>query len=168
MNPFVKYHPRMRRFILVVTWLAIGLTAVACSPYRQQELSAVRERADIHERLSELMIRDGFMHEFRSTRSDLEHRDAFLVKLTLDSVKSRHPSLEKMLKDIGRICANPGYANLPIRIAVLSPDEDDRMFMFAILATAARGSTNNISVVPVESINNELLISTVHPAREGN
>ena len=157
----------MRGFPLIGLWLALAVTVAGCSPYRQQEPNFLRERVDIHERLSELMIRDGFAHEMRSTRNEVEHQDSFLVKLPLDSVKGRHPSLEKMLRDIGRICVNPGYSHLPIRIFVLSPDEDDRMFMFAMLATAVRNASN-IAITPLESPYSELRISVIHPGRGGN
>lgn len=163
----VGYHQSMRRFSLICLWILTAFAAGACSPYRQQEPNFLREREDIHERLSELMVRDGFSHELRSERSELEHRDSFLIKLTLDAVKGRHHSLDKMLKDVGRICANPGYAHLPIRILVLNPDEDDRQFMLAILETAVRNSPN-IAVSGIDSRTSELRIIVVHSGRGGS
>jgi hypothetical protein len=163
----VGYDPNMLRIPLNTAMVLIVLATCACAPYRQQDPAFLRERSDIHERLSEVLVRDGFSHDLQSRRDDLEHLDVIRVRLSLDSVKGRHYSLEKLMADIGRICSLPAYAHLPIRIVIMAADEGDQMYLYALLATATRGS-RNISVASGESTRNEIGITVRHPGRGGS
>jgi hypothetical protein len=157
----------MSRMPLITAMVFVVLAVGACAPYRQQDPAFLRERSDIHERLSEVLVRDGFSHELKSVRDDLEHQDVIRVRLSLDSIKGRHYSLEKLMADIGRICALPVYAHLPIRIVIMAGDESDQMYLYALLATATRGA-RNVSVATGESTRNDIIINVRHPGRGGS
>jgi hypothetical protein len=157
----------MLRIPLISAMVLITLATCACAPYRQQDPAFLRERSDIHERLSEVLVGDGVSHELQSRRDDLEHLDVIRVRLSLDSVKRRHSSLEKLMEHIGEICALPVYAHLPIRIVIMAGSNDDRMYLYALLATATNRS-RNIFLVSGESASNDIIITVRHPGRGGS
>ena len=142
------------------------LALAACAPTMQSDPPLSGGRTDIHERLSEAIIRDGFSHGLRSQRDGNEHFDVINIAVSLDSLKGRHQSLDKLMTDIGRICSNPGYAHLPILVVIGAGDEDDRMYLYAVLANSVKGRPN-ITVNSVSDTGNEILISIRHPGRGG-
>jgi hypothetical protein len=156
---------RRKKAIALMVPLLVALSA--CTPGRQNAPEMIRTQSAIHERLSEAIIRDGFDYDFGTERDGSEHLDVIRVKFSLDSLKGRHLSLEKLITDIGRICSHPNYAHLPVRIRIGAGDEDDQMYVFAILATALRGR-DNIALMPVTDLRNEIIITVRHPASGGN
>lgn len=135
----------------------------ACTAGRPQEQVSTRPQFDIHERLEEAITRDGFTHVLRTERDDMQHHDLINISVSLDSLKGRHHSLDKLMMDIGRICAHPSYAHLPIRISIGAGDDDDQMYLYAILATAVRGAAN-VGLLTASDSRNEIVISVRHPA----
>jgi hypothetical protein len=152
----------------VIAVVAVALVALqGCAPSKQIDPGAVRERSDIHERLSEAIGRDGFDYHMLTRRDGPEHIDVINIKLSLDSLKGRHLSLEKLMTDIGRVCSRLSYAHLPVRIRIGADDEDDQMYLYAVLATTVKGR-DNITLIPVTDSRNEVIITIRHPALGGN
>lgn len=156
---------KVRVIAVVASSLLVALPG--CTPSRQNELGLVREQTDIHERLSEEISRDGFDYKFLNQRAGSEHIDVINVSVSLDSLKGRHLSLEKLMTDIGRICSHPNYAHLPVRILIGAGDEDDQMYLYAILATAVKGR-KNIALTTATDPRNEIIITVRHPGRSGS
>ncbi len=96
----------------------------------------------------------------------MDHYDVINISVSLDSLKGRHHSLEKLMTDIGRICAHPSYAHLPIRISIGAGDDDDQMYLYAVLATAIKG-TGNVGLVTVTDSSNEIVITVGYLGRGG-
>jgi hypothetical protein len=92
----------------------------------------------------------------------MQHHDVINISVSLDSLKGRHHSLEKLMSDIGRICAHPSYAHLPIRILIGAGDDDDQMYLYAILATAVKGAAN-VGLLTASDSRNQIVISVRHP-----
>lgn len=154
--------------IRTIAVLASALTALSgCSPVVQHDPGLVREQSDIHERLSDAIGRDGFEHNFLNQREGSEHIDVIHIKVSLDSLKGRHLSLEKLMTDIGRICSHPNYAHLSMRILIGAGDEEDQMYLYAILATAVKGRSNIALTAAVDS-RNEIIITVRHPGPGGS
>lgn len=153
------------RAIATIAFVLTGVTA--CTPNRPNDPDLFQAQSDIHERLSEVISRDGFGHALRSQRDSLEHFDEIRIGISLDSLKGRHLSLEKLMTDIGRICASPSYAYLPIRILIGAGDDDDQMYLFSILATAVKGRAN-IALITATDSRNEIVITVRHPGKRGN
>ena len=127
----------------------------------------MQERSEIHEGLSEAISRNGFDYNLLSQREGPDHVDLINIKLSLDSLKGRHLSLEKLMTDIGRVSSQPAYAHLPVRILVGAGDEDDQMYLYAILATVVKGRSN-IDLTTVTYSRNEIMVTVRHPASVGN
>jgi hypothetical protein len=157
----------MRRTQAIAVTVSLLVALSACTSGRQNAPEMILAQSDIHERLSEAISRDGFDYDLGTERDGPEHLDAIRVKISLDSLKGRHLSLEKLMTDIGRICSHPNYAHLAVRILIGAGDEDDQMYVYAILATAVRGS-DNIALIPVTDLRNEIIITVRHPASGGN
>lgn len=139
----------------------------ACTPSKANDPGLVGVRNDIHERLSEVITRDGFGHGLRVQRDGLNHYDEISIGVSLDSLKGRHLSLEKLITDIGWVCAHPNYAHLPIRIFIGAGDDDDQMYLYAILAAAIKGR-GNVALVTVSDSRNEIVVTVRHPGRGGS
>lgn len=138
-----------------------------CSPIRQQAPESERAMGDIHERLLEAINRDGFEYHMLTRREGAEHVDVINIKLSLDSLKGRHQSLEKLMVDIGRVCARRSYAHLQVRIWIGAGDEEDQMYLYAVLATKVKGR-ENVTLIPATDSRNEVIITVRHPASGGN
>jgi len=152
--------------IRVIALAVPVLVALAdCAPIRQRDPEPVGAPSDIHERLVESITRDGFSHTLSSQHAGREHYDVISIAISLDSLKARHLSLEKLMMDIGRICRYPNYAHLPIRIVIGAGDEDDQSYLYAILTSAIRGGPN-ISIATAAEENNMITI-TVHRPGQG-
>ncbi|MDA8255868.1 MAG: hypothetical protein M0Z99_09570 [Betaproteobacteria bacterium] len=137
----------------------------ACTPGKSHVPGMIGAQDDIRERLSDVIISNGFSHGLRHHRDGLGHYDELNISISLDSLKGRHLSLEKLMMDIGSICAHPSYAHLPIRIFIGAGDEDDQMYLYAILATAVRGSPNVALLTANDSRNdsrNQLIVTVLH------
>lgn len=144
------------------------LTALwACAPARQNAPGFAQPRSDIHERLSQAISRDGFDNDFGTERDGADHLDVIRVEISLDSLKGRHLSLEKLMTNIGRICSHPNFAHLPVLVRIGASDEDDQMYLYAILATAVKGR-DNITLLPVTDLRNEIIITVRHPVLGAN
>lgn len=147
---------------------AIGASTIlvaclaACTAGKAPDTIRPRSQVDIHERLADVIVRDGFIHGLRTLRDGIEHYDVINIRVSLDSLKGRHHSLEKLMTDIGRICSHPSYAHLPIRILIGAGDDDDQMYLYAVLATAVKG-TANVGLTTVTHSHNEVVITVRHP-----
>lgn len=146
---------------------AVLIALPACTPGRQNDPGWKREQGDIHERLSEAISRDGFDYNFGTERDGSERIDVIHIKISLDSLKGRHLSLEKLMTDIGRVCSHPNYAHLPVSILIGAGNEDDQMYLYAILATAVKGR-RNIALVAATDTRNEIIVTVRHPDPGGN
>lgn len=155
--------------IRAIVSMASVLTALSgCTPSKPHGPDLFRAQNDIRERLSDAITLDGFSHGVRRQRDGSDHYDEININISisLDSLKGRHLSLEKLVTDIGRICAHPNYAHLPIRIFIRAGDDDDQMYLYAILATAVKGRTN-IALVTATDSSNEIVVTVRHPSRDG-
>ena len=157
----------MDRIRAIAVIVAVLIAVPGCTLGRQTAPGLLRERSDIHERLSEAISLNGFDYDMLSQREGPEHIDVINIKVSLDSIKGRHLSLEKLMMDIGRICSHPNYAHLPVRILIGASDEDDQMYLYAILATAANGRSN-IALTPATDSRNEIIIMVRHPHQGGS
>lgn len=154
--------------IAMIAVIAVIFTALpGCAPSRQHAPDLPRAQSDIHERLLEAISRDGFEYITLSQRKGPEQLDVINIKLSLDSLKGRHLSLEKLMTDIGRVCAQPVYDHLPVRIRIGAGDEDDQMYLYAILATAVKGR-DNVALVTVADSRNEIIITVHYSPLGGN
>lgn len=140
----------MHRWRSLLAVLSSGLLFLALAGCAVDQLlaSRVNAGADIQERLSLAISRNGFRHTLRSERDDSRHLDSIHISVPLDSLKRRHYSLEKLLKEVGRICALPEYSAYPILIELGASDEDDRLFLREVLLTET-GEKANIRVAAV-------------------
>lgn len=138
-----------------------------CAPIRQQAQESERAKGDIRERLLEAINHDGFDYHMLTRREGLEQVDVISIKLSLDSLKGRHQSLEKLMADIGRVCSRRSYAHLQVSIWIGAGDEEDQMYLYAVLATAVKGS-ENVTLIPATDSRNEVVITARHPASGGN
>ncbi|NJD36379.1 MAG: hypothetical protein FIA96_16385 [Betaproteobacteria bacterium] len=156
---------RSLRAIAVIASVLAALPG--CAPNRAVDPDVEQERIDIHERLTEAISRSGFDYNFLSQRLGADHFDLISIKLSLDSLKGRHLSIEKLMTDIGRVSSQPTYAHLPIRIVIGASDEDDQMYLYAILATAVKGRSN-IDLATATDSRNEIIITIRHPGQGGS
>ena len=151
--------------IRAITTVALVLTTLSgCTPSKPHDPDLIRAQNDIRERLSDVITLDGFSHGLRRHRDGLEHYDEIDIGISLDSLKGRHLSLEKLMADIGWICAHPNYAHLPIRILIGAGDDDDQMYLYAIIATAVRGRTN-VALDTATDSRNQIVITVLHRGR---
>lgn len=157
----------MDRLRAIAVMTSVLMTLSGCTPGRLIDSGLAREHSDIHERLSAEISRDGFDYTLLSQSEGVEHIAVISIQVSLDSLKSRHLSLEKLMTDIGRICSHPDYSHLPVRILIGAGDEDDQMYLYAILATAVKGRSN-IALVTVADPRNEIIIKVRHPGRGGS
>lgn len=163
--PIAAVEVRAIAVAVVASSLLVALSA--CTTSRQNEPAVVREQTDIHERLSDAISRDGFDHNFLTQREGPENIDVIHVKISLDSLKGRHLSLEKLMTDIGRICSYPSYAHLPFHILIGAGDEDDQMYLYSILATAVKGR-KNIALTTATDPRNVIIITVRHSGAGGS
>lgn len=141
---------------------ALVMTFVSgCAQPRRIDASAVAAQNDIHERLSAVITRDGFSHGLRSQRDGWQDFDSIYIRVALDALKRRHSSLDNLMKDIGRICALPIYAHLPIRIEIGAGDEADRKYLYDMLMPEIEGKAN-ITVVSAADDYNDITIAVRH------
>jgi len=154
----------MDRLRPIVTLVCVLTALSACSPSKPLGPDMIRAQDDIRERLSDVITLDGFSHGLRRHRDGLEHYDEINISISLDSLKGRHLSLEKLATDIGRICAYPGYGHLPIRIFIGAGDDDDQMYLYAILATAVKGRPN-VALHTANDSRNQLIVTVLHRDR---
>ena len=111
-----------------------------------------------HERLSLLLIRSGFPHKIFSERTDHLYVDSIHVALSPDTIIRKHESLERLLSDVGRLCADPEYSNVVIRVVVTTILEADSVYVRDVLSpwiasrknvslTATKGPVDGFVVV---------------------
>ncbi len=154
----------MDRLRPIATMVCVLTALSACTPSKPHGPDMTMAQDDIRERLSDVITLDGFSHGLRRHRDGLEHYDEINISISLDSLKGRHLSLEKLVTDIGRICAHPKYAHLPIRIFIGAGDDDDQMYLYAILATAVRGRPN-VALLTAYDSRNQLIVTVLHRDR---
>jgi len=154
----------MDRLRPIATMVFVLAVLSACTSSKLHGPDRILAQNDIRERLSDLITLDGFSHGVRRHREGLEHYDEINVNISLDSLKGRHLSLEKLMADIGWVCSQPGYAHLPIRIFIGASDEDDQMYLYAILATAVRGRPN-VALHTANDSRNQLIVNVLHRDR---
>lgn len=153
------------RAIAVIASVVTALPG--CAPNRSEGPDLVQEPSEIRESISEAISRNGFDYNLLSQREGPDHVDVIIIKLSLDSLKGRHLSLEKLMTEIGRVSSQPSYGNLPIRILIGAGDEDDQMYLYAILATAVKGRSN-IDLMTAADSRNEVIITVRHPGQGGS
>lgn len=154
----------MDRLRPIATMVFVLTALSACTPSKPHGPDMIGAQDDIRERLSDAITLDGFSHGLRRHREGLEHYDEINISISLDSLKGRHLSLEKLVTDIGRICAHPNYAHLPIRIFIGAGDDDDQMYLYAILATAVKGR-RNVALVTASDSRNQLIVNVLYRDR---
>jgi len=157
----------MHRIGVIALIAAVFSALPGCAPSRQHAPEVVGAKGDIHERLLETISRDGFDYGVLTRREGPEQIDVINIKLSLDSLKGRHLSLEKLMTDIGRVCSKLAYSHLPVHIWIGISDEDDQMYLYAVLATKVKGR-DNITLIPVTDSRNEIVITVRHPALGGH
>lgn len=140
------------------------LVCVACGSGRLSDAEATRGFDDIHERLSDVIARDGFSHRIISERDDSVHLDSIHLRFPLDGIKRRHEGVERVLVSIARVCSLPEFALLPIRIVVATADEDDGKYLRAVLDRET-GAGANVSVQVVVGSGDSIVIAVRHPPR---
>lgn len=146
--------------VLSAGLLLLALTACSMADLRSAGRAKIPE--DIQEHLSSVISRNGFNHSLRSDRSKGRHDDSIYVHLPLDGLKRRHYSMEHLLRDVGRVCARPEYADLPIRIEIAAGDDTDRRYLQELILKEVAGKAN-ITVTVESDFFHDLLITTSHP-----
>ncbi len=117
-----------------------------------------------HEKLSELISRDGFPHKIISERSDHANLDSIHIRFPTDSVKRRHEGLEKLLVDIARMCSLPEYSQMPVRIVVNAVEGSDGSYIRRVLETSIAKDANMSVAVSLGTIDG-MVISVRHRSR---
>lgn len=148
----------------IVGVASVTAAMLACAPRTLLDPRVLDARNQIHERLSAVIVRDGFSHDLRGHRDGTRDYDSIYIHLSLDSLKRRHYSLDNLLKDIGAICTLPSYARFAIRIEITAGDEDDRNYLRAMLAPAVAGK-GNIEVVTGTDSYNDIIITIGNPGQ---
>lgn len=154
------------RIRTIAVTIPVVLALVACAPGRKNEPEPVRAKTDIHERLAAAILRDGFSHSLYTQRERGEDHDVIRITISLDSLKGRHLSLEKLMKDISTICAHPNYAHLPIHILIEARDDDDQTYLYALLTSIIKAGAN-IAIDIAADAGNMVTIRVRHPAQVG-
>lgn len=148
------------KFLLrVLVALLVLQTLSGCADPRSRG-----DEIDIQERLSAVISRNGFSHGLRSQRDGDRHVDSIYIRVPLDSLKRRHYSLERLMKDVGRICTLPEYSGYPIRIEFGAGDETDRLYLKEALLKEI-GQKINIRVFVESEDYNDILITFEHPSQ---
>ncbi len=151
------------RSLVVVPALLFGVLVIAaCTSGGHTSTEAARDLGDIHERLSEVISRDGFSHRIISDRSDVIHNDSIHLRIPIDGIKRRHEGVERVLISIARVCASPEFVALPIRIVVATIDDDDGKYMRALLDREI-GASTNVSVQVTAGSGEGIVIAVRHP-----
>ena len=127
--------------------------------------SRVSGVSDIQERLSSVISRNGFSHGLRSERDGDHHLDSIHINIPLDSLKRRHYSLENLMKDVGKVCSLPEFSALPIQIELAAGDDEDRVYLQALLLKEV-GQSTNVRVTVETDVFNDILITTSHTGRK--
>lgn len=140
----------------------IFMAVSACTTQKRHDPVFAKDQTDLHERLSAVIARDGFSHGLRSQRDGWQDFDSVYVRIALDSLKRRHYSLDNLMQDIGRVCALPNYAHLAIRIEIGAGDEEDRMYLKAVLEPAIKGKSN-ITIIVAPDAYNDITIAVRRP-----
>lgn len=153
---------RSRRLVVLPILILGALSIAGCASTRQADVELIRDHGDIHERLSEVISRDGFSHRIISDRSDAIHQDSIHLSIPIDGIKRRHEGVERVLISIARVCALPEYVALPIRIVVATIDDDDGKYMRTLLDREI-GSSTNISVQVKSGSGEGIVIAIRHP-----
>lgn len=151
----------VRSVLVVPAMVVVVLAATACASGRQSD-ELLRDRGDIHERISDVISRDGFSHRIISDRSDSMHSDSIHLRIPIDGIKRRHEGVERVLISIARVCALPEFAALPIRIVIATTDDDDGKYMRALLDREI-GVSANVSVQVTSGPGEGIAIAIKHP-----
>ena len=151
------------RKLVALPALIFGVLAIAaCASTRQADVALERAHGDIHERLSDVISRDGFSHRIISDRTDTLHNDSIHLRIPIDGIKRRHEGVERVLISIARVCALPEFVALPIRIVVATIDDDDGKYMRAMLNREI-GTSTNVSVQVTSGSSEGIVIAIRHP-----
>ncbi len=152
----------LRKYAYVPALIFGVLAIAACASTRQSDGDTVRDQGDIHERLSEVISRDGFSHRIISDRSDAIHNDSIHLRIPIDGIKRRHEGVERVLMSIARVCVRQEFVALPIRIVVATIDDDDGKYMRALLDREI-GASTNVSVQVTTGSSEGIAIAIRHP-----
>ena len=138
--------PRSYGRILAVVVLLLSIGACAHRPPRVDPLAHI---ADIHERIALVSQKSGFINSIHTRRDAENTLDYTFLHFSLDGVKTRHHSLEALLRSIGGICGAGEFARLPISIEIRAASENDRIYLREALSAAVVGRPNiSISLNP--------------------
>ena len=116
---------------------------------------------DVHERLSLVIARDGFEHGLRTHVEGQREIDSIYIRIPFDSLRRRHPGLEKLMRDIGAIFRQPEFSALPIRIDIGAGDAGDREYLRQALLAALAGA-GRVEVGLEASDHNDIVITVAH------
>jgi hypothetical protein len=116
---------------------------------------------DVHQRLSLAIARDGFEHGMRTRVQGQREIDSIYIRIPFDSLRRRHPGLEKLMRDIGAIFHQPEFSTMPIRIDIGAGDAGDREYLRQALLAALAGA-GSVEVGLEASDHNDIVITVVH------
>jgi hypothetical protein len=150
----------------IVGLLSAFLMTQAFSGCALETLSSNRTKSDddLQERLSSAISRNGFSHGLRSERVPGFHYDSIYIHIPLDSLKRRHYSLGNLMRDVGKVCSLPEYAEYPIRIEFAAGDFEDRSYLETLLLKEV-GTKTNVVVTVHSDVFNDMLITVTHPVK---
>lgn len=141
-----------------------ALSLGACATKRPHSEQAVVGK-DIHESISLIGNRHGFHDGIRTIRDDGRGLDYTFMRLPLDGVKTRHYSLDNVLKGIGTVIAQPEFAKLPINIEIRASDETDRLYMRDALTHAIAGRASvDVNLRPATYSGIVITVARLSPA----
>lgn len=116
---------------------------------------------ELHERLSYAISRSGFTHGLRGMREEGRNIDSIYISLSLDSLKRRHLTLDQMLTDVARICADKEFAAVDIRIEISASDEADLQYLRGMIEPTVVAAPN-VRVSQMRDATNDIVITAVH------
>ena len=129
------------RSILASAALALIFFSVqGCSSAIRPTKAISGESEDVLKRVAEIARISGFGDFLRTHGGN--RGQVLSIEVSLDSLTGRHLSLEKLLTDIGRICVHPAFGHLQIQIDVVAEDEEDQMYLYALLSAAVNNRSN--------------------------
>ena len=144
----------------------VAVLAMACAPPERASVASTPWRTDFRARIANLVEKEGFEQEVFSEPEGGSDLETFRIKLSLDGVRARHLSVDKLMRGLGALCGDPRFSMLPITIVLAIEDEDDRMHLFALALSETR-KVSNVAVDPIATRVNEIRVVVRHPAVRG-
>lgn len=133
-----RWHAAVRGALIAAAAMVLLIGCAARRPLPDKAITA----KDIHEGISIIGSRHGFRSGIQIRRDADQDIDYTFVRFSLDGVKTRHYSLENLLKGIGNYIAQPQFASLPIKVEIRASEEVDRLFLRNALTHAIDGKSS--------------------------